>query len=329
MKRQFVTFSLVAAVAIFLAGCENPFAHNDEIQLDSPELEMFSSELENDLNLSDNSIKNLRSALSRHGRGGERDRDPGFLWKLAAELQQTLTEEEKNKIFSRLEDAKEKGKDRGVGRDKDSDRGRGKDDDKDRKGKDRGALRAIYSVLTEDQKPEFDAIMEEFKAGMDALFASIKAGEVTREEAKAEIESMEEAMKAAIDALLTDDQKAQLEQMKADREAELKAYMEAVRQAKTEALGLTDDQIAALDAARESMKAELEALKAQVESGELEKEQAGEAAKAIFEANKAVMGNILTTTQLEIIKIHEYLEMRWRHSKERGGKNGERGGRGG
>jgi len=105
--------------------------------------------------------------------------------------------------------------------------------------------------------------------------------------------------------------------------------MEAVRQAKIEALGLTDDQIAALDAARESMKAELEALKAQVESGELEKEQAGEAAKAIFEANKAVMGNILTTTQLEIIKIHEYLEMRWRHSKERGGKNGERGGRGG
>ncbi len=317
MKRNRLITSLFITLALFTAGCENPFAQNDEIQLDSPELEMFSSDLENDLNLSDKSVRNLRSALGRHGRGGERDREPGFLWKLAAELQQTLTEEEKNNIYARLEEVKEKGKDRG------------KDADKDRGKKDGGALRVIYSVLTDDQKPQFDAIMEEFRSGMDAIFASIKAGEMTREEAKAEIESMEEAMKAAIDALLTDDQKAQLEQMKADRKAELKAYMEAVRQAKIEALGLTDDQIAAIEAARAETKAAMEALKAQVESEDLTKEEAREAAKAIFEANKTAMDAIFTTTQIEIIKIHKYLEMRWRHNKERGGKDGKRGGRGG
>ena len=317
MKRNLLITSLFITLALFTAGCENPFAQNDEIQLDSPELEMFSSDLENDLNLSDKSVRNLRSALGRHGRGGERDREPGFLWKLAAELQQTLTEEEKNNIFARLEEVKEKGKDRG----KDADKGRGK--------KDGGALRVIYSVLTDDQKPQFDAIMEEFRTGMDAIFASIKAGEMTREEAKAEIESMEEAMKAAIDALLTDDQKAQLEQMKADQKAELKAYMEAVRQAKIEALGLTDDQIAAIEAARAETKAAMEALKAQVESEDLTKEEAREAAKAIFEANKTAMDAIFTATQIEIIKIHKYLEMRWRHNKERGGKDGKRGGRGG
>tara|TARA_B100000586_G_scaffold264475_1_gene234910 strand:- start:24 stop:977 length:954 start_codon:yes stop_codon:yes gene_type:complete len=317
MKRNLLITPLFITLALFTAGCENPFAQNDEIQLDSPELEMFSSDLENDLNLSDKSARNLRSALGRHGRGGERDREPGFLWKLAAELQQTLTEEEKNNIFTKLEEVKEKGKDRG------------KDADKDRGKKDGGALRVIYSVLTDDQKPQFDAIMEEFRSGMDAIFASIKAGEMTREEAKAEIESMEETMKSAIDALLTDDQKAQLEQMRADRNAEKKAYMVSVRQAKIDALGLTDDQITAIEAARAETKAAMEALKAQVESEDQTKEEAREAAKAIFEANKTAMDAIFTTTQIEIIKIHKYLEMRWRHNKERGGKDGKRGGRGG
>ncbi len=212
---------------------------------------------------------------------------------------------------------KEKGKDRG------------KDADKDRGKKDGGALRVIYSVLTDDQKPQFDAIMEEFRSGMDAIFASIKAGEMTREEAKAEIESMEETMKSAIDALLTDDQKAQLEQMRADRNAEKKAYMVSVRQAKIDALGLTDDQITAIEAARAETKAAMEALKAQVESEDQTKEEAREAAKAIFEANKTAMDAIFTATQIEIIKIHKYLEMRWRHNKERGGKGGEKDGRDG
>ncbi len=317
MKRNLLVTPLFITLALFTAGCENPFAQNDEVQLDSPELEMFSSDLENDLNLSDKSARNLRSALGRHGRGGERDREPGFLWKLAAELQQTLTEEEKNNIFTKLEEVKEKGKDRG------------KDADKDRGKKDGGALRVIYSVLTDDQKPQFDAIMEEFRSGMDAIFASIKAGEMTREEAKAEIESMEETMKSAIDALLTDDQKAQLEQMRADRNAEKKAYMVSVRQAKIDALGLTDDQITAIEAARAETKAAMEALKAQVESEDQTKEEAREAAKAIFEANKTAMDAIFTATQIEIIKIHKYLEMRWRHNKERGGKGGEKDGRDG
>ena len=317
MKRNLLITSLFVTLALFSAGCENPFAQNDEVQLDSTELEMFSIDLVNDLNLSDKSARNLRSALSRHGRGGERDREPGFLWKLAAELQQTLTEEEKNNIFARLEEVKEKGKDRG------------KDAGKDRGKKDGGALRVIYSVLADDQKPQFDAIMEAFRTGMDAIFASIKAGEMTREEAKAEIESMEETMKSAIDALLTDDQKTQLEQMRADRKAEKKAYLEAVHQAKIEALGLTVDQIAAIETARAETKAAMEALKAQVESEDLTKEEAREAAKAIFESNKTTMDAIFTATQIEIIKIHKYLEMRWRHNKERGGKNGEKDGRGG
>ena len=325
MKRNLLITSLFVTLALFTAGCENPFAQNDEVQLDSTELEMFSIDLVNDLNLSDKSARNLRSALGRHGRGGERDREPGFLWKLAAELQQTLTEEEKNNIFARLEEVKEKGKDRG----KDAGKGRGEGADKDSGKKDGGALRVIYSVLADDQKPQFDAIMKEFRTGMDAIFSSIKAGEITREEAKAKIELMEETMKSAIDALLTDDQKTQLEQMRANRKAEKKAYMEAVHQAKIEALGLTVDQIAAIETARAETKAAMKALKAQVESEDLTKEEAREAAKAIFEANKTAMDAIFTATQIEIIKIHKYLEMRWSHNKERGGKNGEKDGRGG
>ena len=49
-------------VVLFLAGCENPFSAN-EIQLDSSELEQFSSDLEIELALSGKNTKTLRKAL--------------------------------------------------------------------------------------------------------------------------------------------------------------------------------------------------------------------------------------------------------------------------
>ncbi len=93
-------------------------------------------------------------------------------------------------------------------------------------------------------------------------------------------------------------------------------------------MGLTDEQLAALEAVRAETKAAMEALKAQVESGEMTRQEAGEAMKKIWKAEREKSVEILTDAQLEIIKIHTYLQLRWRHCHGPRGGDG-RGGRGG
>ena len=285
-----------------------------------PLLELFSYDLETDLGLSGASAKKVRSALGRHGNGGQWDKDPGFLWKLAAELQEKLSDEEKAKIFARMERSKKNDKDG-----KEFDRRNQKKD-----GKDTDNFRLVYSVLTDEQKAEFDEIMRDFRTQMGAVGDKVKADEMTKEEAGEVLKALHESLKSAIDALLTDQQKAELEQMKEKLETKRKEFAEAVEAAKTEALGLTDEQIASFEALRANTKAAMDSLKEKVESGEMTREEAGEAMKEIMENRKTQSAEILTEIQIEIIKIHAYLQMRWHHRHgPRGGDGDGRGGRGG
>ncbi|MBH31251.1 MAG: hypothetical protein CMG71_04580 [Candidatus Marinimicrobia bacterium] len=307
-------------LAIFIAGCENPFNSNDEVQLDAEELELFSSDLETDLGLSGTSANILRSALNRHGNGGRWNNDPGFLWKLAAELHEKLSDEEKEKIFARMQRMKERGKN-----DKD---GKGNEARGHDKGKDgAGAFRAILSVLTDEQKVTFDEIMTDFRTQMAAIHESAKAGEMTKQEAGDAMKLLHESLKEALDKLLTDEQKAELEQMKEEYEARKKEFVEAVEAAKIEVLGLTDEQLAALEAARAEAKRVLESLKAKVDSGEMTKQEAGEAMKEIWKDQKDKSAEILKESQIEIMKIHSYLQIRWHHRHGPRGEDGD--GRGG
>ena len=320
MKPKLLFTPLIMTLAIFIAGCENPFNNNDEVQLDAEELELFSSDLETDLGLSGTSANILRSALSRHGNGGRWNDDPGFLWKLAAELHEKLSDEEKAKIFARMQRMKEHDKN---GKDGRRNEARGHDKDKD----DAGAFRAILSLLTDEQKSTFDEIMTDFRTQMAAIHESAKAGAMTKEEAGEAIKSLHESLKKAIDNLLTDEQKAELEQIKEEREAKKKEFAEAVKAAKIEALGLTDEQLAALEEARADTKTAIEALKAKVDSGEMTRKEAGEAMKEIWKAQKEKSAEILTKAQIEVMKIHSYLQMRWHH--RHGPRGGDGDGRGG
>ena len=323
MKRKLLFTPVIISLAIFIAGCENPFNSNDEVQLDAEELELFSSDLETDLGLSGTSANILRSALNRHGNGGRWNDDPGFLWKLAAELHEKLSDEKKEKIFASMQRMKERGKN-----DKD---GKGNGEQGHDKGKDdAGAFRAILSVLTDEQKATFDEIMTDFRIQMAAIHESAKAGEMTKQEAGDAMKALHKSLKEALDNLLTDKQKAELEQMKEEHEARKKEFAEAIDAAKIEALGLTDEQLAALEAARADTKTAIEALKAKVDSGEMTRKEAGEAMKEIWKAQKEKSAEILTEAQIEIMKIHSYLQMRWHHRHgPRGGDSDGRGGRGG
>ena len=114
--------------------------------------------------------------------------------------------------------------------------------------------------------------------------------------------------------------------MKEELEAKKKAFAEQVELAKMEALELTNDQNDALDGAREKLKNQLDGIKVRIGLGELSREEGRIAEETFFEAYKEATFNILTDKQVEIIKIHGFLTMRW-HSKVKNRGDGDKDGR--
>ncbi len=95
MKKLTYLLALILFAAI---GCEG--LNKDEVvHLDDEELQAFSDGLDADVGLSSSSINALNAALNKHGKDGKHRHDPGFLWKVAAEMQGKLSDEEKTRLF--------------------------------------------------------------------------------------------------------------------------------------------------------------------------------------------------------------------------------------
>ena len=99
MKRLILPIS---TFLLFAVGCDNPMLDN-AAELDSPELQDFAKELSSDLGLSESSASAVNDVLNRHGRKGKH-REPGFLWKVAGELADRLSEEEKARLFEKMDE---------------------------------------------------------------------------------------------------------------------------------------------------------------------------------------------------------------------------------
>jgi hypothetical protein len=302
---------------LFLAiGCDNPL-NNDAVDLDSQELQGFSSELSSDLGLSKSSTKSLNDVLNRHGRGGKH-REPGFLWKIAGELAVTLTDEEKARLFEKMDE-----KDIPLFGDN---KKRGAKSKGGKKGK--NDFGGIVRVLTDDQKVTFKAIMVAYKEKFKAIHSQIKDGSLTKEDAGVEMKALREAMKAEIDFLLTDEQKTQLEQNKADREVERQAYKDSSKAVMVDVIGMTAEQVTAFDEANKEARNAAMALFEQAKNGDIDKDTLREGLKNIFATKNEIMEALFNDDQLEIIKIHKALELRMKkHRGQKGKKGGGRKGR--
>ena len=304
MKRLILPIS---TFLLFAVGCDNPMLDN-AAQLDSPELQDFAKELSSDLGLSESSASGVNDVLNRHGRKGKH-REPGFLWKVAGELSDRLSEEEKARLFEKMDEKEiplfgsSKGK-------------------KGKKGK--SYFNGINKVLMDDQKVTFKAIKVAYKEKFKAIYEQVKDGTLSKEDAKAQKDALREALKAEIDALLTDEQKAQLEQNKADRKEKRKAYRDSTKAVKIAVLGMTTDQLTAFDAAHQEARDAAKALFEKSKNGDIDKDTLREGLKNIFAAKNEKMLGIFDDSQLEIIKIHKALSLRMK--KHKGKKGGKRGG---
>ena len=186
----------------------------------------------------------------------------------------------------------------------------------------------IKKVLTDDQKVTFKAIKVAYKEKFKTIQGQVKDGTLSKEDAKAQKDALKEAMKAESDALLTDEQKAQLEQNKADRKEKRKAYRDATKAVKIAVLGMTTDQLTAFDAAHQEAREAAKALFEKSKNGDIDKDTLREGLKNIFAEKNEKMEGIFNDNQLEIIKIHKALSLRKKKHKGKKGKGGSKSNKG-
>lgn len=318
MKRIFLKPLLSSFLLVFiLAACDS---NSLDGNLDDPELAQLSSAISDEVSLTSEQRGDFEQSLARHG-GNRFDREPGFLWTVAADLQATLTEEQKEELFAGTEEAEGGLSFRGLlgfpgsgGR-----YGLG--------GFMGGSHRHGISPtdnelnLTEDQETALTDIHTQYREQFRALAESFKNGEITEDEVLAQLISLREAKQAEVNDVLTDEQAAQLEEFRAQREAEFEEYRQAVNDVRNDVLGLTDEQAEAIDALYEEQLASRESLIEQVQAGTLTVADFQAEIDALEAARQDVLVGLLSDLQYEIVQIHDALSVR-------SGKFGHRGGRG-
>lgn len=227
---------------------------------------------------------------------GARMREPGALWRLAGELHATLTAEQIEQIVDRqaerLEQMAARAGDRPA-----FGRGQGRFGHGPR-----GGPAQLLPDATDEQRQAIREVLESFRPQFEALHERLRGGEITPQEFRAQAQELREAVHAEIDPLLTAEQRAALDEHRARREA----FRQQANAVRIEVLGLTDAQIA-----------ELEALKEQRMGAPLGDASIAERVAAHREAVAA----ILSDTQMEIGSLYHAL----RAGASRGDGRGPRG----
>jgi hypothetical protein len=308
--------SILLTIAIFATiGCDK-LMKDETILVDDPELQAFSEGLNTDVGLSKKSINALNDALNRHGKDGKHRRDPAFLWKVSAEMQGKLSNEEKERLFGWMDDNNVPYL-YGGGMDAKARRGPGGD----RGGMD---LRAVFAVLDEAQRESLKSIMDSYKSQMEEVMKKAKDGTIDREAAKAELEALEATMRAEIEALLTDEQRQKLEDMQAGMKQKMEEMRQAAHDAMVSALEMTPDQESGLETINNESAQAQKALMDKAKAEEMGKEDLHEAIKQLIIDRNSKIEALLSDKQIEIIKIYTALGMQY--SKHCGDKRGDKGG---
>ena len=318
MKKLSLFLLLVLFAAI---GCEKLM--KEDIFVEDPELQALSDGLDADIGLSKSSINAFNDALNRHGKNGKHRRDPGFLWKVAAELQAELSDDEKQRLFGWMDDQLVPYL-YGANMDKRGGHTPG--------GPDRGGIdiKMLYTVLDDAQKETLRTILDSYRTQMSAVMNKVKDGTLDRAAAKAELEALETAMHAEIDALLTDDQKAAIDAKLAEMQQKMDAMRQAAHDAMVGALEMTSEEEAALETINKESAEAQKALMEKAKAEEMNREDLKEALTQLIADRNSKIETLFNDKQVEIIKIYTALGMQYsKHCDKKGDDKGNRGDGGG
>ena len=266
MERYFFKPLLSSILLVFvLAACDS---NSIDENLGDPELAQLSAAISDEVSLTSEQRGDFEQSLAQHG-GNRFDREPGFLWTVAADLQATLTDEQKEELFAGTEEAENGLSFRGLlgfpgsgGR-----YGLGGF----MGGSRRHGISPMDSELnlTEEQENALTEIHTVYREQFRALAESFKNGEITEDEVLTQLISLREAKEAEVLEVLTDEQEALLDAYRAEREAAFETYRQAVNDVRNDVLGLSDEQAEAIDALYEEQLATRESLIEQLQAGDL------------------------------------------------------------
>ena len=323
-----LTASVLAMLMITLAACDSGTASDAEQELAAEAAAALEAELTQTLTLTSEQQGDVRGVMNRHE---GQEHEPGFLWTLAAELQASLTDEQKQELFDRT--TQDRGDICESGRFGDMGEGPGGF------GLPRpggflgghgygfnGGGSCLNDVLTDEQNDAIAALRDAFRAEVEALREQRRAGTLEQEAFREQLQALLEALQADIDALLTDTQRDAIEACRAEREAEREARREADRAAMSAALGLSADVEAAVFALLDDHKAEVQALMTEFQDGVISCEDFQATISDLKAAHDESLQALLDDTQWEIVLIHRALSSRMRgHGHRFGGRFGHGG----
>ena len=334
--RRAIAAGLLVVLAGFVGACSGTPTEavnaDSAVEASDADFSVVLGDLTAGLGLTDDQIAAVREVMEEYrGRG----REPGTLWYAAADLQGVLSADQIAAIDARrTEEADRMGERRSRGR-----RGSGPREGFDRRdgnGNWNGAGEGRHGSmdvldLSEEQLAQLKEIRDSYAPELTAIRDAVRDGSLSREESVERLEAIRESMHEAMQGILTADQIALLEEHRSEaeaRRAEAESRREAMRSqweerrqveraAMISALGLTVEQVAALDALNERP--------------ERESRPSPEEMQSLRDAHHQALLDVLDNGQEEIWILHDSLVRSFARHRARGrggeGFTGENGGR--
>ena len=301
MKRAIKT--ILPLSILFLIGCEGMFNRDHDRPSTSLDTEALAKELTSELGLNGDQENELYSHIKR----GERFHPhPASLWELAVHLSETLTEEQLERLLTPPEGTGFHDMSYGL-----------KPEEHERSGpKDEFFIDMVRSLLTEEQLEIFESYLEYRNEQVDILKSNFDSGDMELDVVMIEIKALRSLFRVQLDGLLTEDQKEQLEfimeneRPRHPRKGPDSEIMERIRKAMEEALGLTEEQLTALEELKLQLEASQEELSAAYLSDQVTEEEFRVSFIEMLELTREAKDAIFTEEQHLILRIHRALAIR-------------------
>jgi uncharacterized membrane protein len=286
-----------ALFILLLIGCENsnePVIDNTELQ--STELQELVSDISTDLHLTSAQEDSVRSIFARHQ---NRRHEAGFLWRIAAELRQRLTDEQKENLFAllrRYEEQPANNRRLMIFNNWPTLIGQG--------------ISNCSIQFTEAQLEEIKAIREAYAAMIEELRGSFRAGEITEDEFRQRVQRILSALNQEIRAIISDEQQRRYEACVGWKDELIEDVRDPAYRVMAAVLGLQEDQKVALINLKRNLQRAYSALISQLQMGELDRVEFVDSIKNYRDRSDARLREILNRRQYEIVLIHRALSTR-------------------
>ncbi|GEM_PF-3803887 len=294
MKRYPLVLLILALtlVAATTTGCEQVTgaAPESEEETLSEDMQSMASMLAADLQMSEQAVRNM---MGKHARQWKQ---PGFLWYLAATMQQRMSNAEKARLFERTERIRQHQRE-------------------NRWRKVAAFFRKpaprhpAWRILNDEQRPQFRELLNTYRQQFSDLAEKLRKKEIAREDFLRQAFTLRKQFREDVSQLLTEEQRQALEARRQERKEQRAARMDSVRAAMQHALQLTDERMEQLEALHKRQRETVKALHERFQTGEIDLETLRNELKALHEATDQELQSLLTPEQYETLKIHRALSV--------------------